>query len=304
MKKLLSIFAILSATYCALALNFVTIPSSPTKATLSKTEWTDSTTNNLVKLKGKPTRNDSITFRYSGGDFLIDTNLDARSIGFYEEAFVVAENKKINSLRGGLTFVISSNPSHTNQLFLKNSEMNVNGSVGHSPTSGNKKIGMNVIKLENSKFFASGNMDFTITSSIFEPTRGRSGVKLIVIGDSVLKLKGSLLVDSILAENKNLLFDLVFENQKAKIGKIIVDKATIGGTDVRVNLKSPEKGRYTLLESVARKPLEGTPRGIFINDTQTSLDSPVTVDGLKCTVSIDSADSKDKNKNDIILTVE
>ena len=89
-----------------MALHFVTSVDSPSKASLSKTDWVSDTTANAVKLRGKPSRNDSVCFRCYEGDFIIDSNLDARSISFYEQAFVIAENKKINSLRGGLTFVI------------------------------------------------------------------------------------------------------------------------------------------------------------------------------------------------------
>lgn len=304
MKKIFPALILFMFSFpAAFALNFVTKVDSPAKASLSKTDWVSDTTANAVKLRGKPSRNDSICFRCYEGDFIIDSNLDARSISFYEQAFVVAENKKINSLRGGLTFVISSNPNHTNFLHLKRSEMNVNGSVFNSPTSGNKRIGMNRIRLEDSKFSASGTMDFTITSSIFEPTAGRSGVCVELVGDSVFKLKGDLLVDSILEENRNLLFRISFEESGGKMPKMVVDRAVIGGVDLKVVINSDlKKGRYTILESTGRKPLEGTLRSITVNDKPATLGTPITINGKSVTVSISAADKR--TENDIIVTVQ
>ena len=287
----------------SMALHFVTSVDSPSKASLSKTDWVSDTTANAVKLRGKPSRNDSVCFRCYEGDFIIDSNLDARSISFYEQAFVIAENKKINSLRGGLTFVISSNPNHTNLLHLKRSEMNVNGSVFNSPTSGNKRIGMNRIRLEDSKFSASGTMDFTITSSIFEPTAGRSGVCVELVGDSIFKLKGDLLVDSLLEENKNLLFRISFEERGGKMPKMVVDRAVIGGVDLKVAINGDlKKGRYTILESTGKKPIEGTLRSVTLNDKPVQLDAPTALKDKTITISIGAADNR--TKNDIIVTVQ
>ena len=268
----------------------------------SQCAWESDPHINKVPLRGKPGRRDNVYIRTYGKDFEIDMPVEVKSIAFLYDTNTKMENKKLVTTRGDMGFESSGGAGTNNVLKAKKSEFIINGSLRFYLWEKCQGMGSSALQMEDSKMMLNGNILYSVPALYLKATKNRSGAEISLTGDSFIKSKGEILLDSLLAENPNLHFRFVFNEKDGKIPFISVESANLEGAEIHINIKNKlKKGLYPIIDC-NKKESKGKPRLITINGAKVSLGTISAVNGQDITLKIDSADGK--KKIDYVLEVK
>ena len=300
MKKYLLILTAIFAVSELFAFGFSTVVKGKS-GKFSTCEWESDPHNNPVPMRGKPGRKDYVWLKAEGKDFAIDMPVECKGLSVMYNTRAVTDGKKLTT--GELYFNTSGDSNSTNFLKLRKCQVVLNGSMTFSIWEKCKGMGSSALYLEDTKFDMTGNIMFTMPAIYAKPTKNRSGAEIDLTGNSQIKAKGELVLDSILAEMPDLHFRLVFNEKDGKMPSILVKKANVSNAELKVNVKGKlKKGVYPLLASTGKKAPTGKFRSITFNGKNVSLGSTTAQGGLDYTIKLGSLDGK--IQKDYILEVK
>lgn len=306
MKKtfaLLIISAIfVGASTTASAFGFSTVMSDDkSKNTFTKCGWESDPHINKVPLKGKPGRRDQVWIRTNGKEFIIDTSPSIAILSFLYGQNTIMEGKtlQVNSIK----LEAEDNPRATTLFTAKKSVVQARGNLTFGVWQGLRSMGESKLVLEDTKMNFGGAISYNIPAWRAKFTKNRSGVTIQMSGDSFIKCKGDLLIDSVVAENSDVHFRFILNEKDGKMPYFSAKGGDIKGCELHLNIKGKlRKGIYPLLDASGTKAFSGKLRAMTLNGKNISFDTVTPINGTDVIVKIGSADKK--KENDIVLEVK
>ncbi len=299
---LASVLFVASST-TAMAFGFSTVNKKEDSVfTFSKCGWESDPHHNKVPLSCKPGKGDLVWINVGGKKFIFDASPTVGSIRFLYAVDAIMEGKKLSTMAGGIHMEAGSHPNNNNVFTMKNSLGDIRGSITFSIWTKVKGMGNCKIVLDNSKIESKGDIIFRCPPYFLKATKNRSGIDFDLTGDSYIRCKGEILLDSILTSTPDLHFRLTINEKDGKVPFYSFKGGDVTGAELHVNIKGKlKKGIYPLVEFTT-KDSEGKFRGIYINGKSVSLGSTVTAGGSDVVIRMGSADKK--KENDYVLEVK
>ncbi len=287
----------------ALGFGFSTIvKKEDTTLVYSKCHWESDPHINKVPLSGMPGKSDQVWIHTGGKPFVFDVAPVVGRISFMYNGNALIEGKKLSALKGGLHMEAAGSANGNNIFTMKKSLGDLRGSITFSVWEKVKAMGNCKIVLEDSKIEAKGDIVFKCPPAYLVPTKNRSGIDFELTGDSYIRCKGELILDTII-NTSDVHFRFTLNEKDGKVPFVSFKAGNVSGVELRLNIKGKlKKGIYPLVEFSGMKGGEGRFKSISINGSAISVGSSTSINGSEVTIKMGSVDKK--KENDYVLEVK
>lgn len=311
MKKLLSISILLIFAVSTHALEFLCGQYGDTgdqkNVKWSTCIWTNSLAFKVKPLPSKPGPNDVVTVRHGGHVLTVDVNPEVKSLRVGDSSTLVADKRNIRVKQS--FFMPITRKNELTLAEIKNSTVEVKGSLEYTLWHKYMNAGTAELRLENTKMKVKGDLRAILAVNPNYNCDTKAGFEITLIGNSVLEFGGGALLDSIIKDDPAhwyCKFKFIVKNGMAPM--LVFDKdAEIKSADIDVEVQGNLKtGSYVLAEFAQKKSGFTSVRSVKFNGKSYTLGSEIPLGKNKAVLKI-AASPKDRGskiENDLVLEVK